>query len=484
MTSYRVSSRKIQKVRSFVYLKKVEVESASGYHNCQEDGCKPIDCAMNALRTFLRTFGVAFGLRAGLAFALRVLSLAKTNPKALLSLEELINEKNLKVRVDAVRLGLFCGIFTGGFNYLHCCLRRYATDVTPKKERIITLIAGFLAGLSILTQTKTRRRWFALLALVRLLQCLYNETKRRKWFKPLFHGDALLFMIASAQVMYAYVMRPETLPASYHKFIVNSGPIHGKILQVVRNNCRGIPFDEAFVTKYVRSHISSSQATSFSISQNPLPMIGCDILHPMEPFCSRNFGHVFLSTFKKIFPLYVSLTFVPMFVLRLFKLFKDPINQIGRGIFSAARSTAFLATFCAGYQGIICSHHNVAKYGSKAMWWIAGFITSLSILIERQPRRSELALYTMPRSLDSAWLVLQDHGLVPTVPYGDVMVFCLSVSGLMYFYHNHPYRTVSPFLTKVFNWLFDKKRQEIKEDKDIPSPILSPISTSSNSHLK
>ena len=45
------------------------------------------------------------------------------------------------------------------------------------------------------------------------------------------------------QVMYAYVMRPETLPHSYWKFIVKSGPVSETVLEAVRRNNRGLPVD-------------------------------------------------------------------------------------------------------------------------------------------------------------------------------------------------------------------------------------------------
>merc|ERR1719266_2928250 len=125
-------------------------------------------------------------------------------------------------------------------------------------------------------------------------------------------------------------------------------------------------------------------------------MVGCDILHPMESSCTKFVAHAFISTFKKVYPLYLSLTFVPMFVLRLFKVFRAPLFEISFGFLSAARSTTFLATFCAGFQALVCLHHKVAKYDNKVVWWIAGFITSLSILLERKSRRSELALYALP----------------------------------------------------------------------------------------
>lgn len=55
------------------------------------------------------------------------------------------------------------------------------------------------------------------------------------------------------QVMYAYVMRPETLPKSYWKFIVKSGPIETPALEAVRRSLRKLPIDlqafNAFIKK-------------------------------------------------------------------------------------------------------------------------------------------------------------------------------------------------------------------------------------------
>lgn len=57
----------------------------------------------------------------------------------------------------------------------------------------------------------------------RALQCIYNALKSRGWWHfwndRWHHGDALLFILSSAQVMYAYVLRPSTIPASYYHFI-------------------------------------------------------------------------------------------------------------------------------------------------------------------------------------------------------------------------------------------------------------------------
>ena len=59
------------------------------------------------------------------------------------------------------------------------------------------------------------------------------------------------------QVMYAYVMRPETLPKSYWKFIVKSGPVEAPALEAVRRSMRGIPIDLRAFNAFLKSRGSS-----------------------------------------------------------------------------------------------------------------------------------------------------------------------------------------------------------------------------------
>jgi hypothetical protein len=75
---------------------------------------------------------------------------------------------------------------------------------------------------------------------------------------PLPHGDAALFILSSAQVMYAYVMRPETLPRSYWNFIVKTGPVHPTVLSAVRANCRGGVVDTTAVNAFVKKTVDAA----------------------------------------------------------------------------------------------------------------------------------------------------------------------------------------------------------------------------------
>ena len=46
-------------------------------------------------------------------------------------------------------------------------------------------------------------------------------------------------------------MRPDSIPPSYNKFIVNCGPIDEVVLQAVRDNIRGRAVDAPTLRKYL-----------------------------------------------------------------------------------------------------------------------------------------------------------------------------------------------------------------------------------------
>ena len=118
------------------------------------------------------------------------------------------------------------------------------------------------------------------------------------------------------QVMYAYVMRPETLPESYLEFIVRTGPIAKPVLKAVRESCRNEPIDMAPLSAFV---LSRNGGIDMNLDQN-CQLIPCAVIHPDTVFCTKQIAKATNSTFKKTFPLYMSLTFVPFVVLNLQKV--------------------------------------------------------------------------------------------------------------------------------------------------------------------
>lgn len=121
----------------------------------------------------------------------------------------------------------------------------------------------------------------------------------------------------TSQVMYAFVMRPESLPKSYQDFIQKTGPVAAPVYKAVRDCCRGSPVDVASLSAYL-----SSRRVSNNVKLQEFPnIIPCSIIHPDTNSCLVHNGNAAAATFRKTFPLYFSLTFVPFVVLRLQKVY-------------------------------------------------------------------------------------------------------------------------------------------------------------------
>ncbi|KVG87849.1 hypothetical protein Ccrd_026131 [Cynara cardunculus var. scolymus] len=51
--------------------------------------------------------------------------------------------------------------------------------------------------------------------------------------------------------MYAFVMRPESLPKPYQDFIQKTGPVAQPVYKAVKGCCRGSPVDIALLSSYL-----------------------------------------------------------------------------------------------------------------------------------------------------------------------------------------------------------------------------------------
>lgn len=118
------------------------------------------------------------------------------------------------------------------------------------------------------------------------------------------------------QIMYAHVMRPETLPDSYNEFILKSGPIARPVLKAVRESCRGGGIDVVSLAAYV----TSKSGRPYTGVHTHSPIIPCSSVHPDMASCLAHNSRATRDTFKKTFPLYLSLTFVPFVVLNIQKV--------------------------------------------------------------------------------------------------------------------------------------------------------------------
>lgn len=403
-----------------------------------------------------------------------------------------------------------------------------------RDDKYTVMGAGTVAGLSLLFQPADTHRTLALYAWARVAQCWYNTQKAsgkwHLWGSDWPHGDSLLFSLCSAQVMYAYAMRPDTLPPPYFQFIVStsvgragssalsvcassahsslciyhsslcilqlrltcaccllpfflllSGPIQLPVLDAVKASHRGQPINlEALKAVYekfapvrpagapprvpLEDILRKLSEDAYGKGASPLypPLLPCSILHPQNEHCYQQWIETFQNGAKRSLPIYLSLTFVPMFILRFWLVVRHPLDQLRRGLWSVTRSTSFLSSFVATYMMIVCCHRKVFRRDHRALYWIAGFLASWTILLEQKSRRSELALYVLPRTIDSLVQTMQSRQMLAEVPHGEKILFATGMGALMYFRTYQP-NSMSPFLKRVLNFLIPSSHSMPKD---------------------
>ncbi|TDH74244.1 hypothetical protein CCR75_006690 [Bremia lactucae] len=429
---------------------------------------------LEALRLGKSNFLLAYNTRAGIAVLLRLLKfLQRRDWKAAANLPQLLDEKYLNFRVDAVRLGLFLGWFTGGYKGLKALLPLLLRRIVPIKQlrdegelkKIAASGSGAIAALALGFMDPKRRRSFALYALTRALQCGYNTAKRQKrwhfWGSDWQYGDALLFALSCAQVMYAYIMRPSTLPSDYFDFIQRTGPVEPETLEMVHNVNRGDPVSAATFQKLMDRKPGIPRALPL-----PTDIVSCRLVHANADSCLVGALLCFKRAFQKTFPLYLSLFIVPNMVIHFERFLRKPFETLAQSTFGAIRSNCFLASYVTLYLSLVCLHRRVVSADHRFFYYLAGFGASITILLEPKSRRSgifafcqkdvklirnlallctELALYVLPRAIDSLAMILQDRQVCFGFKYAEVVLFSASMSVMMYCYEEEM-ESMSPLL--------------------------------------
>ncbi|KAG0341842.1 hypothetical protein BG004_005879, partial [Podila humilis] len=334
---------------------------------------------------------------------------------------------------DSLRFGTFFGTFSFLWKLVNNGLKLYrGTD-----DRINGAIAGAIAGLSLIIETPERRVTFAQQMFIRSMQGVYNAGKYRGQFS-FRHGDAFLFSIASAQVMYAYTMHPDTIPKELFGFMVKTARVPAEALALNRANVRGVPLNLNDIQKVIKRYKGTPKALATAAAMNVVSdIVPCAVLHPSIDSCRfTNLQRAFQVT-KDIFPVYATLNFVPLLVLRMKRLLKDPVNVLSKTSFNTLRSSVFLAVFVTLYQTQICSHRNLVNAGwqlgnSKYLYWLFGLTCSgAAIMIEQESRRAELAMYVLPKAATSLYKILLRKNWVIGIKHWDVMMFSFAMSLIM-----------------------------------------------------
>ncbi|KAH8827303.1 hypothetical protein DL96DRAFT_1498861 [Flagelloscypha sp. PMI_526] len=344
--------------------------------------------------------------------------------------------------------------------------------IRKQTRRWHSVLAGFLSGaLGIAWEKRARRTIIGQQMFVRGLQGQYNAYSTKHNIN-VPHGDILVFSLACGQIMYAWLMRPDTLPISYSNWICNAGripkqspPLNMALWRgttpkvalvdelIARNDATPAAFAEL---RELRNNIMRQLAGEKGITLPP--KLPCSALHPWDDSCVRMEIPKFFAVARWMLPVYSALHFIPAILFKRQKFMKDPISILLKAGIGSLRSSAFLGTFVFIFHSVFCAQYQlwlnlspiVPQWVldlvlSRFSFYLPGFMTGLALFWEAKHRRGELAMYVLPKAMESAWRIGtgKARGLAGLKKTGDkgvgnILLMAVAMGMTMGIYQNDP----------------------------------------------
>nr|KAJ3418899.1 hypothetical protein HK105_007688 [Polyrhizophydium stewartii] len=482
-------------------LKRLEAESRERERLCQHPG----PCAVNAGRSFVRTFAITYGK-------------AFTKPRILVKIGGR----------DTISFALFMSLFISSYKAVLCTLR----NVRQTNDKWNAFIAGILAD-----KNKSRRIMIALYLSTRTTHFLSRWLWRAhvsRWSeklgfhnpnaitaagsngngseadavvlhsrvasdssdagssngnsdietlpvaakstKPIFEdvddlhrthhplrktirqaSAAIVMMLSSSQIMHDYYSDPDTLSKSYNSFLLKHGGVRDlepkqpsvymdAMGEVVRN-CASmettkylpIPPGGSFVDS-IPQGIAAEKLLRFQdrITKHTHEFVMCSFMHPHSSHCFDGVTYTFYKEWYRAMALYGPLNLIMTLIFRGKKTITQPVRTLRQIIVSVIRSSLFLTCYVTAAWTLPCLFRTLRGRDEPWMYYINGIVSGAMVMIEVPGRRLELALYCMPRAIESLYNHLVKKGYARHVPFGEAIYFCLSTGVLMTLYQTDP----------------------------------------------
>jgi hypothetical protein len=136
--------------------------------------------------------------------------------------------------------------------------------------------------------------------------------------------------------------------------------------------------------------------------------------------------------------------------------------MLSKTTIATLKSGAFLATFVTLYQYYICMHRQIfntgliGNFNSKFIYYLAGvFCAYPAIFLEDKKRRSELALYVLPKALTSFYRIAYSHQWIFKIKHFEVIMTSAAMGIIMSFYQEEA-DVLSSFVRKIMYQFFEK----------------------------
>ncbi|KAH6567936.1 hypothetical protein BASA62_005762 [Batrachochytrium salamandrivorans] len=389
----------------------------------------------------MRSFLISFALRGGITLAIRLFRVLRGKDllrKAILSF----------FNSDSHRFARMVGSFSFIWKLINNSLTRYRSvscppntpmspATTARLSKTTALLLGAVAGLAILFETPDNRIAYSQQFFMRSMQAGYNALSSREIF-VFPHGDTILF--SHCMWVYHVCLRD----ASYH----NSKVI--LFLDGQKQNWESqtdLVVSTSKIDTLLKKFNANKDARPFLMSyldghNGTMPTCPCKLLHPSDILCARYGALLWVKVFWGILPVHGSLNGVPLLLLKTKSFLNNPKSHAIRVLTSSLRSSAFLATFVYLFQTGIClirkMRPNTPDF--RYIYHILGAMAGLAVLLEHPSRRTELAMYCLPKGIQSLYTLLINRGRMVSLKGLDVIGACCAMSVLMGVYQVEPHQ--------------------------------------------
>ncbi|KAF9315903.1 hypothetical protein BG003_002545 [Podila horticola] len=492
----RLSSHNLQRLNLEI------TQSSKRVSRCKHEGKT---CSQNITRGFLKTWMIAYLVK----YAIGVLP-------ALLKGKVFKNPSILKKGggSDTVGFAFFLSSFLSAYKLVLCTMRYYRPD--HEGDRLNAFVAGSVAGLTLfLDKNKSRRTALTLYLFTRSIQfgssyamkkwaehrnakrtnqrlalrdavddealSLSSDAKKTQALVTKSGWDDILAKCMSASAatalmsltasvnLYSCVIEPDAMPKSYYTFIMQHsglpqkfGPMFDPLLTTFRSQFELLKkstggFENIGIPKgvssrdFIAENISPNIATVFPADVHHDYQC-CALLHPLYP-CHRHAVDTLTGEFGRAVKMYGTLNAIVTLVFQHKRIVSDPKESAYRYVKSTLRSCVFLAVYVLAAFYMPCWLRRITQRESNWNYLLNGIVSGFAVLIEAPGRQMELALYCLPRALETTWRLMLKRGLVRNIKNGDIALFSASMGVMMTLYQNDPsvinkhYLTV---LTRVF----------------------------------
>ncbi|XP_058837672.1 transmembrane protein 135-like [Topomyia yanbarensis] len=183
---------------------------------------------------------------------------------------------------------------------------------------------------------------------------------------------------------------------------------------------------------------------------NPVPLTCKEYVHPWTDSCSIASAVFMTGVVQNGLRFYTA-----VYMLSLAMQGRLPtIEELKRTVRGVLQSTAFLAMFALSYTVFLCAVRRlVGSYNFYTASSIPAFLAAFcAILVERPSRRGLLGLYAANVATETGWNILKSRGLVRSIPYGEILIFGLSTSILLYYYRLNRQKDYNDSMFDVFRF--------------------------------